>query len=199
MYYVCAAQKADKTVCSGHTLRDSALLEITLELVKKHIQDVINLSDLMDMTDTALLQQANTQRLRSRVEQKHAEIDRLQTILCSLYESLTDGIINRDEYHEMKKTYTRRRAEAEKQAEAIQEEIDRELTGSTERQEWIEQFRKHQNITSLDRTIVVALIERIMVYREHNVEIIFRWQSEFQWLMEMASKPQDSFPSSKAV
>ena len=56
-------------------------------------------------------------------------------------------------------------------AEAIRAEIDREMTGSAQRQEWIKQFRKHQNITNLDRTVVVALIERILIYKEHQVEV----------------------------
>lgn len=190
VYYVCSAHKTDKAVCSAHTMRDSALSEITLELLKKHIQDVISLSSLLNLTSTALLQQANSQKLRNRLKKKQGEIDHLQKILCSLYESLTDGIISRDEYHEMKKSYTQRRAEAEAQAEAIRAEIDREMTGSAQRQEWIKQFRKHQNITNLDRTVVVALIERILIYKEHQVEVVFRWYNEFQWLAELISKAQ---------
>lgn len=198
VYYVCSAHKTGKT-CSGHTLRDNALTEITLELLKKHIQNVIDLSKLLDLTSTALLQQANSQRLLKRLEQKRAEADRFQTILCSLYESLTDGIIDRGEYQEMKKTYTHRRAEAEEQAEVIQEEINREMTGSTEKQEWMEQFRKRQNITSLDRTVVAALIERVLIYKGHHVEIVFRWNGEFQWLMETVTKLRDPFLEDEAV
>ena len=54
---------------------------------------------------------------------KEAEIDRCQTLLCSLYESLADGVISRDEYQDLKKTYAKRKAEAEEQAEAIREEM----------------------------------------------------------------------------
>lgn len=190
VYYVCSAHKTNKAVCSAHTMRDGALSEITLELLKKHIQDVISLSGLLNLTSTALLQQANSQKLRNRLKKKQGEIDHLQKILCSLYESLTDGIISRDEYHEMKKTYTQRRGEAEAQAEVIRAEIDREMTGSAQRQEWIKQFHKHQNITNLDRTVVVALIERILIYKEHQVEVVFRWYNEFQWLAELISKAQ---------
>lgn len=199
VYYVCSAHKNDKT-CFGHTMRDGALTDIVLELLKQHIHDVIGLSTVLEMTSTALLQQANLQRLRVRLEKKQAEVERFQNILCSLYENLTDGIITRDEYHSMKKSYTCRRAEAEEQAEAIQEEINREMSGTTERREWIEQFRKRQNITALDRAVVVSLIERVLIYQEHRIEIVFRWQNEFQWLMDMLVKAQHSIlPDQKAV
>ena len=61
------------------------------------------------------------------MDKKKEEIDRCQTLLLSLYESLADGIIDRDEYQRLKTTYSRRRAEAEKQAEAIQAEMSQEL------------------------------------------------------------------------
>lgn len=198
VYYVCSAHKNDKS-CSGHTMRDIALPEIVLELLQQHIQEVIGLSNVLDMTSTALLQQANLQRLRVRLEKKQAEVDRFQNILCSLYESLTDGIITRDEYHEMKKTYTRRRAEAEEQAEIVQKDIDQEMTGSSENREWIEQFRKRRNLTTLDRSVVVSLIERVLIYREHRIEIVFRWQNEFQWLMEMMAKARQPLSERKVV
>ena len=73
VYYVCSAHKTDKAVCSAHTMRDSALSEITLELLKKHIQDVISLSSLLNLTSTALLQQANSQKLRNRLKKKQGE------------------------------------------------------------------------------------------------------------------------------
>ena len=50
---------------------------------------------------------------------------------------------------------------------------------------WIEQFRKHQNIKALDRTIVVSLIERILIFRDHRVEVVYRWQNEFQWQVDL--------------
>mgnify|MGYP006990155225 CR=1 FL=1 len=47
------------------------------------------------------------------------------------------------------------------------------------------QFRKHQNIKALDRTIIVSLIERILIFREHRVEIVYRWHNEFHWQTDL--------------
>ena len=45
VYYVCAAHKNEKT-CYTHSIRDSVLGEIVLESLRKHIHDVISLSEL---------------------------------------------------------------------------------------------------------------------------------------------------------
>lgn len=73
------------------------------------------------------------------------------------------------------------------------------MTGSSENREWIEQFRKRRNLTTLDRSVVVSLIERVLIYREHRIEIVFRWQNEFQWLMEMMAKARQPLSERKVV
>ena len=184
VYYVCAAHKNEKT-CYSHSIRDSALEEIVLELLQQHIQNVINLDELMCLADTALLQKAAIQKIRDRLERKQKEIDRCETLLRSLYESLADGIIDKKEYQELKKTYSRRRAEAEEQAEAIQEEIARETDAFAGGRTWVEQFRRYQNLFALDRAAVATLIERVLIYRDHRVEIVFRWNDEYRYQTEL--------------
>ena len=198
VYYVCSAHKNEK-LCYSHSLRDKALEEIVLDLVKQHIRDVIDLDDLMELTGAAQLQKATMKKLRERLEQKQAEIDRCQTLLRSLYESLADGLIDRNEYQEYKRTYTRRREEAEAQAEDIQAEMARETDADAEGRSWVQQFRKHQNITSLDRTIAVTLIDRILIYREHRVEITFRWQNEYRWALELLAQAEHLLPGTEAM
>ena len=193
VYYVCAAHKEHKT-CSAHSLRDTALDEIVLEALKKHIRDVIDLADLLELTDTAQLQQAGVRKLQARLDRKREEIDRNQALLGTLYESLADGLIDRDEYQDLKKTYSRRRSEAEAQAEAIQEEMSREL--EQEDRGWMEQFRKHRNISGLERSIIVTLVERVLIFRGHRVEIVYRWHNEFRSQMDLLLQAQ-KLPSGK--
>ena len=64
---------------------------------------------------------------------------------------------------------------------------------------WMEQFRKNKNITSLDRTLVVSLIERILVFRDRRIEIVFRWQNEFHWQMELLERVRQTGFQKEAV
>ena len=189
IYYVCAAHKNEKT-CFAHSLRDSVLEDIVLELVKKRIQEVIDLSELLEMTSVVQLQQAMMRKLRERLTMKESEISRYQKLLQSLYENLADGLIDREEYQDLKRTYSRRRAEAEEQAESIRDQMGKEMTSSSERRVWMEQFRRHQNITALDRPLIVTLVERIFIYRGHRIEVVFRWQDEFIRLRDLLLQAQ---------
>ncbi len=199
VYYVCSAHKKQPAVCYSHNLRDVLLNEIVLDALKKHIKDVLGLAGLMEITSTAQLQQASVKKLQERLELKQGEISRNQTLLMSLYENLNDGIIDRAEYLDLKKTYTRRREEAEQQADDIRAEMEREINHSSNGHQWIDRFRSYQNITELDRTIVVSLIERILVYRDRRVEIVYRWYDEYQWYLDLLLKAQEMPPEREAM
>ena len=64
------------------------------------------------------------------------------------------------------------------------------MTSSSERRVWMEQFRRHQNITALDRPLIVTLVERIFIYRGHRIEVVFRWQDEFIRLRNLLLQAQ---------
>ena len=45
---------------------------------------------------------------------------------------------------------------------------------------WIEQFKKRLSIPELDRALAVFLIDRIFVYRDKRVEIVYSWKDEYK-------------------
>lgn len=189
VYYVCSAHKQDKS-CSSHGIRDKALEEVVLETVKQYIRDVIDLDDILSMTDTAPLRTAEAQKVQRQLDKKRSEHERLQKLLMSLYENLADGIIDRDEYARLKQNYSGRAAECEKQMDALQESLVQIKEHGGEHREWMTRFRKHQNITELERSIAVALIDRILIYKDNRVEVHFRFEDEFAWQMDILRRSQ---------
>mgnify|MGYP001101182793 CR=1 FL=1 len=122
VYYVCAAHKQDKS-CSPHRMRDEALTDIVLETLRQYIRDVVDLDDILAMTDTAPLRTAEAQKVQRQLDKKRSEYERLQKLLMSLYESLADGIIDREEYARLKQNYAGRSAEGEKQMDAAMKKL----------------------------------------------------------------------------
>lgn len=183
VYYVCSAHKQDKS-CSPHRMRDTALEEIVLDSLKKHIQEVVDMSDLLDISDTAPLRTAQAQKVQHQLDKKYEEYEKLQKLLMSLYENLADGIIDRDEYTRLKQSFTVRADETEKQMDALRDNLTDIQNHGTENA-WMEEFIKRQGLTSLDRAVVVALIDKILVHSDDVVEIIYRWQDEFAWQLDI--------------
>lgn len=183
VYYICSAHKQDKS-CSPHRIRDNALEEIVLDSLKQHISEVVDMSELLAITDTAPLRTAQAQKVQRQLDKKHEEYEKLQKLLMSLYENLADGIIDREEYTRLKASFTARADEAEKQMDALREQLEDIHNHGTENV-WMSEFIKRQGLTALDRAVVVALIDKILIHSNDVVEIIYRWQDEFAWQLDI--------------
>ena len=183
VYYVCSAHKQDKS-CSPHRMRDAALEEIVLDSLRQHIREVVNMSELLDITDTAPLRTAQAQKVQRQLDKKREEYEKLQKLLMSLYENLTDGVIDREEYARLKASFTARADEAERQMDALRESLNDSQSHGTENV-WMNEFIKRQELASLDRAVVVALIDKILIHSNNVVEIIYRWQDEFAWQLDI--------------
>lgn len=189
VYYVCSANKQDKTTCSPHRIRDNALVEIVLDSLKVHIQDVVDMSDLLAMTDTEPLRTAEAQKIQRQLDKKREEYEKLQKLLMSLYENLVGGILDREEYIRLKESFSSRASEAEKQMDALRDTLTNIREHGTENA-WMEEFKRHRGITALDRSIVVSLIDKILVHEDNTIEIIYRWQDEFAWQLDVIRRAQ---------
>lgn len=183
VYYVCSAHKQDKS-CSPHRMRDTVLEEIVLDSLKQHIREVVDMSELIEITDTAPLRTAQAQKVQRQLDKKHEEYEKLQKLLMSLYENLTDGIIDREEYARLKQSFALRADETEKQMDALRESLTDIQNNGTENA-WTDEFIKRQGLTALDRAVVVALIDKILIHSDDVVEIIYRWQDEFAWQIDI--------------
>ncbi len=189
VYYVCSANKQEKTACSPHRIRDNALEEIVLDSLKVHIQDVIDMSELLAMTDTAPLRTVEAQKIQRQLDKKREEYEKLQKLLMSLYENLVGGILDREEYIRLKESFSSRASEAEKQMDALRDTLTNIRERGTENA-WMEEFKRHRGITALDRSIVVSLIDKILVHEDDTIEIIYRWQDEFTWQLDVLRRAQ---------
>ena len=189
VYYICAAHKNKKT-CSAHSLRDSVLEELVLESVRGQVQQVLDMEKLLELAEMTMLQKAGIQKQQGRLSKKQEEISRYQRLLDSLYENLVDGVINREEYQNLKRKYTTLLTEAEGQAEQLHTKLTHAMKVGTQENGWIEQFKKYQNLERLDRAAVVFLVERIFIGKDRQVEIVYNWQDEYQWLVGLLLQVQ---------
>lgn len=187
-YYICSANKHDKS-CSPHRIRSKVLEEIVLDSVQKRIAAVAELDGLLATADTAPLRTAEAVKVQRQLDEKKTEYERLQKLLMSLYENLTDGIIDKAEYLRLKESFSQRAAETEKQMDALRERITKIRTQTTD-MSWMENFKRYRNLTELDRRVVVTLIDKIMLYENSVVKIFYRWQDEFAWQMDILHQTQ---------
>lgn len=179
IYYVCGGNKKTKD-CTGKGIREEVLTEAVFIAVKNRIADALNIDHLLSFVDVVAYLKIRAQSLNRQLEQKQSEQEQSQRFKKGLYEAYIEGTVTKNDYEMFYADYTAQYDTAGQQIDSIRAEIDTVLVGKDENALWLDNFKKHRNITELNRSIVVELIDRILIYDSNAIEITFRYQSEFE-------------------
>ena len=69
------------------------------------------------------------------------------------------------------------------------------MTGISEKN-WVILFRQYENITELNRRVLMSLVDKIFIYENHAIEIVFKYKDEFEKAMEYVLGYQDMLKAS---
>ncbi len=168
VYYVCGTHKIEKT-CFSHSISHERLAEI----VQKELQGAGRTPLLVKWQKAAQEEKYLIRKYEERLRRKQEEAENYRRILDSLCESLAEGVIDGQEYGELKKSYQLKLAQTRREGEKIRKKMNRAAEeAAKEKRRW-EQFERYGSITEVDRAMAVFLIDRIFIYRNKAVKIIF--------------------------
>ena len=80
----------------------------------------------------------------------------------------------------------------------IKEERQLTVENGERHSEWIDLFRQYENITELQRAVVVNLIERIVIYDAKHIEVVFRYQDQLNEAIQYIDRYKDILPDKEA-
>lgn len=140
------------------------------------------MSHILSFLDTIQLSKIRVQSLNRQLGQKLAEIETCQRFKKGLYEAFIEGTVSKEDYDLFYADYTHQQKEITVQTETLRGEMNAILAGKDEYGLWMENFKKHRGMTQLNRSIVVELVARILIYSKDTIEITFRYQGEYDKL-----------------
>lgn len=184
VYYICSTDKA-KQGCSSHRISEKKLEETVLAAVQAHIQTVLYMEETLDLIKHLPEQQRNVFNYDAQIVRLKEEIERHSSFKLKLYENLTEGLIDQEEYFMFKKSYTDKISEAEAAIARLEEERTHAIENNAVDHAWAEVFERYRNLECLERKTIVELIEQILVYKDGSIRIVFKYQDEFDKRMEM--------------
>lgn len=193
VYYICGNNRTNKA-CSSHRISEAALTEAVFLSLKEHIANILDVERVLQYIETLPIHREEVQKADAQLVKKQEEISRYSRLKKTLYESLSDGLIDKEEYLELKSGYDVKIADAKAASEKLKEELEGLLQNCTGTSLWIERFKKYQNITELTRHIAVTLIERILVFEDSRIEIRFRYQYDYERALELIRNTQRLYP-----
>lgn len=183
-YYVCSTNKKGDG-CSSHSISMETLENTVMRAIKNQINLVVEMKQLLEEVNHSDILSVKLRRLDLLIAEKNKEIDKQKDFRMKLYEALSDGLIERDEYDAMRKRAT----VTIEAAEAVVQKLDTEraeiVSQNTRNLSWLERFARYQDYAKLSREIAVAFIDRVTVYEDKTVHIDFNYRDEIASYQEM--------------
>ena len=136
-------------------------------------------------------EQEELEKISTNIFIQEEIIKKNNELRASLYEDLKDGIISKEDYETLKVGMNERIANAKKAiAELNKSKINIEA-GISEHQCWLEQFARFKNVNLITREVIVSLVEKIYIYEENEVEVVFNYRDEFKDIVSFLEKHQN--------
>lgn len=188
VYYVCNANKHDKTVCSRHSIREDILGQVIYQTVRHQIDLLLDVDKALRQFENLSWEKHKLKQLDASIEIQEEVVRKNNTLRLGIYEDLRAGLLDRSEYESLKKELAERIAEATAAIEKLNKEKREILDGVSKQQSWDEQFRQYENVTELTRPMVIHLIERINIFEDSNIEIVFRHRNQIEEILRFISE-----------
>ena len=188
VYYVCNANKHDKTVCSRHSIREDVLGQVIYQTVRHQIDLLLDVDKALRQFENLSWEKHKLKQLDASIEIQEEVVRKNNTLRLGIYEDLRAGLLDRSEYESLKKELAERIAEAAAAIEKLNKEKREILDGVSKQQSWIEQFRQYENVTELTRPMVIHLIERINIFEDSHIEIVFRHRNQIEEILRFISE-----------
>ena len=95
-----------------------------------------------------------------------------------LYDDYAEGIISKDDFCMINEVYTTELNKCRDIIKLHQNTLKTAVQNKNE-SEWMTAFTTNQNIQELDRRLIVTLIDKIYIFEDERIEIIFKYKDKY--------------------
>lgn len=184
-YYACSTSvRRSNCLCSKHTIRNDKLEEAVFEAIKLQIKLVIDADKVIRDISKSKKFNYKMDTISNNIDRQEKELDKFKKLKKSLYEDWKFGVIQENEYFDYVKEYDNRIRELDNALNKLY--IEKSTADSEERysSDWVEKFLENKNISELSKKVIDDLIDDIFVHQDGNITIKFKFQDEYQNVVE---------------
>lgn len=179
IYYTCRTNKENKEKCkNSNRISEHQLLAGVKEVMNLHIRVISKSDDMINYIETLPMEHMQVKKHRQRIQKKREEYEYYQNLIMGLYEDYKKEILNRENYLTIKLVYENIIAEISDAIDVLERDISEILQKKDMTNQWIEDYRKNQKITDLNRSILLSLVREIVVYDKNHIQIHFNYFDE---------------------
>lgn len=179
--FICPTHANDIGSCPLKNIREDALFPMLLQAIQTQIALAADMEAIVRRVNSSPKYRKQTATLQGRLDAAKRALKRCNGLYDSLYQSYVDQLMTEQEYMTLKRRYKAEAEEAERLIEALTRRQAAEAAHTPENP-FLAAFGSFRGADVLTKEIAQALIERVYVDGDSNIEIVFRYRDEYKEL-----------------
>ncbi len=179
--FICQTHTNDITSCPKKNIREDVLIPMLLQAVQTQIALAADMEALIRRVNNSPKYRKQTATLQGKLDAAKKSLMRYNGLYDSLYQSYVDQLMTEQEYMTLKRRYKAEAEEAERLIEALTRSQAAEAAHTPENP-FLAAFGSFRDADTLTREMAQALIQRVYVDGDSNIEIVFRYRDEYKEL-----------------
>lgn len=183
-YFYCAsAYNYMQSSCSTASIVDYKLFNIILEQIKLQIDLAVKMEYLLGRLKKMDKYSDRHKEKKDELKRIRENLDRALYLKISIYEDLKQGILTKQEFLMAKEKYTLDIEVLEENLRKQQKEVETFEQCMSVENKWLKAFLAFRNAKELTRNMAQALLERVEIYEDRRIHIIYRFRNEYEYLI----------------
>ena len=180
--YICPGHADDPARCPFVSIREDELNEVLFTAIQSQIRLAADLEDVVKQLNAEPGFRRQRSDAAAKLEAARRTLKRSQSLYDSLYQNYVEQLMTEQEYVTLKARYKAEAEEAERLI-AVLEQEQHESKVYTAENRFLTEFRSFMGTDTLTKEMASALIERIYVDAEKNIDIRLRYRDEYMALL----------------
>ena len=181
VYYFCSTYKSrSKNACTKHTIQHKRLETAVLFAIQQYVYLAIDYTKTIEQINRAPIVKSQDKKLLEAISQKERELSKVIRYKQAIYQDWKDNEISQNDYRRMREDYEEQETEISAIIKKLQDERAEQENGVDTENPFLVAFRKHENITTLSREVLIELVDSITVYEGGNISIVLRFADELR-------------------
>lgn len=190
-YYICSGYNRGKE-CTRHSIKVDVLNEIVIGEVKKYVKQLTDTKKLLAILDEKQIhfeEALNRDKEIAKLREKEQEYSAMKT---SLYADLQEKLITQEQFNRYREIYSNKLSEIAQAIKVQEATVKSVYENGIAAGQWLDEFRENMEIEKLDRMLLISLIDKILMYEDKRVEIVFKYRNEMAKAVDLIKGELDA-------
>lgn len=156
------------------------MIQSLRDVLHQYVDDLSNLQQVFYFLENLPARQNGSEELSQELMHMEEKLKKYRRLIVSLHEDYHDGLLDKDEYLDLKAAYGDQIEELTNAMETITERRNELISSFAEASTQVEQFRDYLESPSLDRRMLVSMVRKVYIYPKNRIHVVFCFSDEFE-------------------